>query len=862
MVWAATWLTAPSPACAEAVQVGGGQDRVRVVFNLGKPLRPEVTQKDQSLIVNFPDTVGNPMTLSEKGGMERLSFDGKTANLTLKRPFTYKGTYFDRPPFRYTLDIKLDPEPLVPCPIVDIQTSTSAKGLTVDIYVHEDMHPEVRYVRNSRLYLIFKGDVSCSGLEAKIGKVPYLRFSGAVKVQGGTALGLSFAGEQADMEVEPLDDNRLSLKITAVKGISRSRIYAIAQGSFDQGDVASAIRILKPFQDSLDHNESILMGRAYWKIAYPYYMESYSSKALKFMGRGIQATSLGIRREALLLEYSHMLVRAHMYSDAEKNIRFLKSSTSPDIAAEAYLMEIDITNRKKRFQDAFVQERQMLDALRSYGIPARLGPYYSAVQADMLLGLNAPQRALDIYRKLFAENPELFMEEPGRYARMAEAAYKLRDFSMAREYLLLAVNLSPKEDRSDYLISLGDCAYQLGQKDTAVGVLSQVENMAQQTESNVLAKLKTARIIQEKDLAANGNLSSKSFRQIMFIYEDLRSTREYQEGPLSAIIKLRIAQVYAVKGDFNSALEAYKVAWSDTKKDDPIHRYAQTEAEQCIVTWAASLDAAGKYDLVYDIYTQYQDSFIKNLTNPEAAFLLGKAMTRLGYLDQARPLFLSCVGIASPWTEDALTWLVTIDHQRGDYTKAMEFNERYIRDYPQGKGITRALGMKGELLYCTNRFAEAVPYLESSANAGGERALLHLFLLADSCGRMGDTAREAAALDRVVASTTTSPVVEKALYLRANLYKDAGNQASARDLYRRLLDSYPQTAYREWVWFHMGESYAREGNAQEATKLLNFVIQRSKDTTLRNLAVNSLNELALGTDVDEYTRLITRFGGK
>jgi tetratricopeptide (TPR) repeat protein len=862
LVWAVLSLGATPAAFAESVQVGGGQGRIRVVFNLSRASRPVVTQKDQSLNVNFPDTVGNPLSISDSDGVESLIFDGKAADIILKGPFTYTGKYSENP-FRYTLDIRLIQEENRPCPIVNIQANTSPRGITVDVYVHEDLHPEVRYVKNRRLYLVFKGDVNCTELEGKVSKVPCLMFSGTTKVLGGTALAISLVEGNTDMEVRPLDkDNKVTLQITSGKGMNRSSIYAIAQSSLDQGDVASTIRILKPYKDSLDLRECILLGRAYWKIAYPYYMDAYSTNALKYMSRGIQAMSLGTQRDIFLLEYAHMLLHASQYSDTMRYIKFLKASASRDIAAEAYLMEIDLTNRKKRFQDAFIQDRQMLDAFGSTGIPLRLIPYYTIIQGDTLLGLDAPQRALDLYRKIMAEKPELFAEEPGLYARMAEAAYRLKDFSAAKAYFLLAVNLSPKEDRSDYLISLGDCVYQLGQKDMAVGVLSQVENMALQTESNVIARLKTARIIQEKDVALNGKITSKAFRQIMLIYEDLKSTKEYQEGPLGAIIKIRTAQLYALKGDWNNALEGYKLTWTDTKRDDPIHKYAQAEAEQCIVTYASRLDAAGKYDLVYDIYSQYQDTFMKSLSNPEAAFLMGKALTQLGYLDQARSLLLACVNAASPRAEDALTWLVIVDYQRGDYAKALQWNDKYLLEHPQGKDTQRALDMKGELFYYTNRFAEAVPFLEKSGNAGGPRAAYDLFLLADSYGRLGDTAREALALDRVIASPGTSPSAEKALYLRANLYKDSGNAASATELYRKLLDTYPQTAYREWAQFHLAEAYAKAGNADEATRLLNSVIQRSKDITLRNLAVNFLNEMTLGTDVDEYTRLLSRFGGK
>ncbi len=142
-----------------------------------------------------------------------------------------------------------------------------------------------------------------------------------------------------------------------------------------------------------------------------------------------------------------------------------------------------------------------------------------------------------------------------------------------------------------------------------MGVLSQVESISSQTESAIIAKLKTARIMQDSDIAKNGKLSIETFRQITYIYEDLKATGEYREGlPLGSVIKVRIAQTFALRGQWEDALDAYRIAWTESTRTDPMHRFAQSEAEKIMATLIQDLAAKGRKERIYELYTQYQDS--------------------------------------------------------------------------------------------------------------------------------------------------------------------------------------------------------------------------------------------------------------
>ncbi len=862
---AAICLPSPLTAAKDVIQAGGRPGQSRLVFYLQELVIPRIIQEDQSLIVNFPDTIGDPVSITDSFMIQDLAFDGKTAKISMKQSFEFS-TSFTEKPARYVIDIVEKKGREAICPIGDIQAKPNNTGINVEIFVQNGMWPEVRYAKNRRVFLIFKGDVTCANIGDKISRVPSLSLEEPIRMLGGTALAISITDPQVDVEIKTLQkESRIILDINTSGRMSRANTLALAEKSLEQNDTASAIHALEHYKDSLTPQESILLGKAYWKIAYPYYMEAYSMKALKHMSSGIQGMTPGIVRESVMLEYLRMLNRSRMFTEAEKFVKFLKDSIDTEISAETHLIEIDILNNKKMFQDAFVENRRMLSVFEEEGIPPKLTAYYHSILADTYLGLNAHSRAMKLYRNALAADPGLFIADPGLYARMGEAAYYSRDYATAKDYLLLAINVSRKEDKAPYLISLGDCLYQLGQTGKAMGVLSEVENMSPDSQSDVIAKLKTARMIEEKDLEKNdGKLSDKAFHQMVYIYEDLKSTKEYEEGPLGSIIKIRLAQTYAKRSEWDNALDAYQLAWLSTKKNDPIHKYAQGEAEKALAVHLGNLDTLGKHDRVWDLYLLFQDSFMRDLKSPEALFALGRAMNELGYLDQAHAMLRACIKYPSDRTDRALSILFSVDYRKGNYAGALVWNTRYLKGYPQGKDYVKMQAIRGEILYRTNHFAEAVPFLEHSIRQGGERALFDLLYLAKTHRKLGNKAGEAAALDRIVAyaDSMKSPVIEEALYARANELRQTETPARARALYTKLLNTYPQTPIREWALYHLAQVHHGEGNDEEATKLLTQVLQQTKDKTLQNLANNSLREVALDNEISEYTRFKDLFGRK
>ena len=851
-------------AWTKTLQVGGTPGTARIIFEPEPPVTPLMSQEDQTLIVNFPNTIGEPALVSDAFIIENLRFNGKTAHISMKKSFTYKTSTLDRP-YRFIIDIvAADELPADICPIEHIETNPHDNGVTVAFFMNPDQWPEIRSRENERMYFLFEGTILCSQIQKDLLRAPYIDFAGTVKTQRGTGLIFSFTEENASYEITTDEiNNKIIIEISTTEQLSRSRVYSIAKKAFDQGDIAATIHTLERCKETLDPKESILLGKAYWLVSFPYHMEGPLMDAFKFISEGIQTMVPGAEREQIMLEYTAMLLRTDMYTEARNYIRFLKESTATQVALLANIQEIDMMNKTKLFQDAFVENRRLRNEFDLDAVPKEIKGYYLSVVGDTYLGLNAYSKALRFYNDAIAEDPALFSYDPELYSHIASASYSLKDFAKAKEYLLLAINLGNPANKADHLLEMGDCLYQLGEKEKAMSIFAEVENISPKSDSGIIAKLRTARILRERDFETQGKLTDKTFYEIMDIYESLKATDEYQEGPLGSLVKIRIAQTFSLKEDWDSALEAYYRAWIDTKKDDPIHKYAQTEAEKTILSRLKSLYQEDNYDLIYDLYTIYEDSFMQDITEGDALFILGDSMRRLDYPDKARPLLITVTKGSSERKPQAIATLFTMDYSQGDYSQALQWNSAYLLGYPDGpfEGLMRET--RGELLYHANLLEEATLYLEPIAAKGDETSLKAMSMLADIHRRLKHPQKEASTLEEIIAfqSKATSPIIERALYARAKQLIAAKDNPRAETLLHEMIDTYPESSYKNWARYHLATIAHAADKHAEARSLLTSVMSDSTDSVLINMASSYLKEMDLVANVDEFNQLKNRFGG-
>lgn len=846
----------PGPVRADSIYMGGSEKVTRIVFTLKNTANmvPDVSEQNQTLNVNFPYIVNDPQTIQNQFMVQGLTFDGVKATIDVKTPFTYRVSTKYNPP-SFVIDLAVKEENQTVCPIKRFEIMPVKSNLNISMFIEPDMLPEVRAAKDGHIYIHFPTDYTCDNIERLLSAVPQLKFNSYVKMSSGTVLTLDINKLYILNKTHTDKDKGLVVFDIKASDPSSARTRSLtAESLFTTRNFAGVIALLEPWSQQLGTTEKMLLARSYWALAFPYNTKTHAGKALSWMNSAIQELPEGLQKEQIKLEYCSMLINSGMANQALDQLKALKGSQFGDIRAEVGIREMDILNHTGAYQDAYAAQKRLVNDLGKAGIPARLKADYLVVSADTYLGLNDYAKSLSLYNEALAADPNIAMKGLGLYAHMGEAAFKINEFAQAKDYLIQAYNLGDPSGKQKYLLMLGDCLYQLGEKGKALAAFTQVETLTTKGENFVIAKLKSARIIIENNTDERGKLSDRAFNEVMDIYETLKTLEEYKDKSLSSLVKIRIAQAYAKHGQPDKALDTYLEVWTSTKKNDATHHYAQVEALRSIIDRARILHRDGKDDQIYILYMRYQNNFMKELTDSATLFIIGDSMNRLGHLDQARKVLELSTREESIYKEQALFLLFSINMKQGRYHDALLWNTLYLTTYPSGKEIQTIKDRRGEALYLMGSIREALPYLESSAAADSPLALNSLSYLADSYRRLGMTEQEQKTLDRIISynGRRISRLIENALYLRANYLKSSGEFDRAKTLYQTLLDSYPKSTHTYWVMYHLSQIAYATGDHDEAKTLLTNVIRLAKDPLLLSAARVTSNDMELQKDLNRF----------
>lgn len=851
-------LAAAGAVRAADIMVGASGTSTRIIFHVkaGETFSPDLEQQNQTLIVNFPHTVAGPQNIHDRFLIQSLSFDGTRAVIAMKRPFTYTSS-LKNAPTRLVVDITEvhGEQQGSACPVRRFEVHPGTDLLSVAMILKDGFSADVRASGGGRIFIHFPSEISCTDMDALLKGIPQLSFVGLMKMSSGTTLTLALDKQYA-LKRTGTDHNgtRITFEMSPPGTPSPESRESIARGFSDAGNSPGVVHVLEPHVKTLSPGEKILLAQAYWSQAFPYRMGAKADRALSLMHDATRDVSDGPGQERALLDYCSMLIHAGRPGDASAPITGLKTSEDSNTRIEASIREMDVLNRSGSYDDAYAAGRRLIMGLGGKELPGRLRPLYSTVLADTYLGLNDHPKALEFYRQAIAADPDYPRRDPDIYARMGDAAFRMNDFSHAREYLCLAINLSGAPERQKYLLMLGDSLYQTGEKDSAIVVFSQVEALAPQGDGLSIARLKTARIIIEKNTDERGRLSDRAFHEVMDIYETLKASEEIKDKSLSSLVKVRIAQAYARHGDWEQALETYYEVWKSTKKGDSVHHYAQVEAIRSIIERSRILYRDSRHDKILDIYSRYRDSFVKELQDSATLFIIGDALNRLGQIEQARTMLELSTRGDSIYKEQAFYLLFTIDLKREKFQEALLWNTIYLSTYPSGNDAQVMKDRRGEVLYRLDSITAALPLLETTAGGGGPYALHALSYLADAYRRLDMPKQEQQTLDRIIAlhPDRVSPAIEKALYRRADQVRKNGELDRASSLYEALLGAYPRSPQAHWAMLHLAEISHVRGNDARAADLLAAIMKASTDPVLVSAARATSDMMALNRDLEGY----------
>jgi len=835
----------------------GRSTRIVVYLQTADDIVPDIEQRNQTLIVKFPYTVAQPQTIHDRFLVQELTFDGSTAIITAKRPFSYT-TALKEMPSRLVIDLRDPPgrDERPPFPVTRIETSFDTDGARVVVILSEGVSPHLRSSRSNKLFLYLPAVAPGPEAEKILSASPLLDFGGLMRVQGATAAAFApdpyfrLAWTKYDRSL-----NAIVLKLVPRGKGAREERRRLIRKLYGLSEYAGVVRMLSGAGRNLDVGEKVILARSLWALSYPYTAGEKTMEALALMEQVAMDAGPADDPEHLMLEYCSMLVATGRPGDALRTLKELEGSKDAGTRVEASILTIASLNATGAYQDAYTAIRRIATDSASTGIPAALGARLAAVSGDTYLGLNDYAKAVERYRDALALDADMPRNDPSILGRMGEALFKANDFERARDWLIDAVNLVPLQQKPHILIMLGDSLYELGEKDRAVVAFSHAEELSPQATTAQIARLKRARIVIEKNTDERGRLSDRGFTEVMDIYDGIAlSSRDQKDESLQSLVKVRKANAYARHGDWEKALATYLDAWRGSKKDSDVHTYARVEAVRLMMSTCRRLRQDNRYDRIVDIYTAYKDSFVKELADGSTQFVMGEALYRAGRIEEARKMLELSTRSGSAYNEQAFPLLFAIDYRQERFQEALLWNTIYLSTYPGGSDTPRMRHFRGAVLHRLGSLEAAIPFLEETSSADNPFALESLRILAEIHHAMGNTVQEQRTLDRIISfhPARVSPVVEKALSLRADRLRQEGDLVRARDLYRALLDTYPRSMYAHWSMYSLAHIDRDLGDLQEARELLTRVKNASRDPVIVNAARVALDDLELEMQIRKY----------
>lgn len=213
----------------------------------------------------------------------------------------------------------------------------------------------------------------------------------------------------------------------------------------------------------------------------------------------------------------------------------------------------------------------------------------------------------------------------------------------------------------------------------------------------------------------------------------------------------------------------------------------------------------------------------------EVLFQKAWLLYRSGNYREAAPTFLRLHESAPRGNrgDEALFWAAESFFQLANYGRAQELFTRYLRDFPRGTKVEAAHYALGWTYFKQNRYAQASQSFEQFLRLAREdqgslpyRTDARL-RLADSyyaLRRYGEARR----LYGEVAETGA----DYALYQTAQAYAQGGDETAAISTYRRLLERYPESAFREEAQYGIGYLYFQLQDYARAIEAYRVVIER------------------------------------
>ena len=354
-----------------------------------------------------------------------------------------------------------------------------------------------------------------------------------------------------------------------------------------------------------------------------------------------------------------------------------------------------------------------------------------------------------------------------------------------------------------------------------------------------------------------------------------------------------LADCYIKSGNKRLAIYSFAMAADD--------KFANEIAEDALFNYGKLLfeTGGGTFNESINVLTRYVNKYPDSPRAKEARELLIAAYYNSHEYDMAYLEESMSVGVSPKYNALCSFWLGEIAYNRGDYPKAIEHYNFYLKRAPKSAYEYRmalynigysqfALGEMaksrkafegfiwlyknpdsyradaynrlGDTQYSLRDFAAAVKSYEGAVAIGSPEQYYAQYQRAVSLGLLGKTPAKIGILKQIVADDR-GDYADDASYELGRTYVSLEQYGNGASVLETFIDKYPASPYYTPALLDLGLIYFNLGNTDKSLKYYDMVIASAPQSEAAKDAMQSVREIYVGKgDVDSYFAYAERTG--
>ncbi len=363
----------------------------------------------------------------------------------------------------------------------------------------------------------------------------------------------------------------------------------------------------------------------------------------------------------------------------------------------------------------------------------------------------------------------------------------------------------------------------------------------------------------------------KNFKRANDVFGTL--AKEFPESKYSSEIWLRQGDGFFILKDFKNAIESYQKVISLKPRSD--------EAEYAHYQICHSYYKLGQlnnaYDEVLNFIKKYPnspfapnamylngwirfqqknyqeainnflfliDAYPNSLLVPRAKYAIGDALYNLGRYEEAIGQYKEIIDNfpTSPLVPDALRSIQFCYIALGDETKAIQIADEYITQNPQSPFSAEFAFKKGEMLFVSRRYSDAISELETYLQKfkEPEKKIEAIYLIAKSYESLGDYPNATKYYQLVYQSYPNSDYAPLSLLQIGLIYRDNAKISEADSVFSLLRKTYPDDPSCAQAGFEQATIKFNTGDTVRAIEIWKDIAEKFEGTEFADQSIYRL----------------------